>query len=389
MEKKYDVIVVGGGIHGVGVAQAVAADGYSVLVVEQTKLAAGTSCKSSKLIHGGLRYLESFEFSLVRESLRERELLLKLAPDLVHRQEFFIPVYPNTSRRPWLLRTGLWTYSLLAGFKKQVRFRKVPKPEWSSLDGLNTERLQTVFQYSDAQTDDAALTRAVMRSAESIGAEIACPVELVAATIDSDHVTAKIRSATSTQQIQCEVIVNAAGPWASKIAERISPTPPVVPVDLVQGTHVELPGIVEQGCYYIESPTDQRAVFVMPWKGHTLLGTTELAYDGDPKKPAPTEDETSYLLEVYAHYFPNRSREILDQWAGLRVLPNSTGKAFHRSRETQLPVDRESAPRVISIFGGKLTGYRATAQKVMKKIQRTLPIKKPIADTRKMTLTGD
>ena len=389
MEKKYDVIVVGGGIHGVGVAQAVAADGYSVLVVEQTKLAAGTSSKSSKLIHGGLRYLESFEISLVRESLRERELLLKLAPDLVRRQEFFIPVYPHTSRRPWLLKTGLWTYSLLAGFKKQVRFRKVPRPEWSSLDGLNTERLQTVFQYSDAQTDDAALTKAVMRSAESIGAEIACPAELVAATIDSNHITAQIRSANSTHQVECEVIVNAAGPWASKVAERISPTPPVVHVDLVQGTHVELPGNVEQGCYYIESPTDQRAVFVMPWKGHTLLGTTELAYDGDPKKAAPTEDETSYLLEVYAHYFPNRSREILDQWAGLRVLPNSTGKAFHRSRETQLPVDRESAPRVISIFGGKLTGYRATAQKVMKKIQRTLPIKKPIADTRKMTLTGD
>ena len=389
MENTYDVIVIGGGIHGVGVAQAVAADGYSVLVVEQTGLAAGTSSKSSKLIHGGLRYLESVEISLVRESLRERELLLKLAPDLVRRENFFIPVYPNTTRRPWLLRTGLWTYSLLAGFKKQVRFQTVPRSEWPSLDGLNVDHVQAVFQYADAQTDDAALTRSVMRSAESIGGELACPSELISATVRPDRVAARIESAGKTYDVECQVMVNAAGPWASGVAERITPTPPVVAVDLVQGTHLELPGKIQKGCYYVESPVDQRAVFVMPWKGHTLVGTTELAFHGDPKNVTATENEASYLLEVYAHYFPHRSREVLDRWAGLRVLPRASGKAFHRSRETQLPVDLESAPRVVSVFGGKLTGYRATAEKVMKKIHRTLPIKKPVADTRKMKLTAD
>jgi glycerol-3-phosphate dehydrogenase len=160
-------------------------------------------------------------------------------------------------------------------------------------------------------------------------------------------------------------------------------------VELVQGTHLELPGEVTQGCYYVESMSDRRAVFVIPWKGRTMLGTTELKFDDDPRKSAPTDGEVSYLLEVYGHYFPSRSQEVLDRWAGLRVLPAASGAAFHRSRETQLPADREGSPRVISIFGGKLTGYRATAQKVMQKIRRTLPVRKPVADTRKLMLAPD
>ncbi|MCA9213094.1 MAG: FAD-dependent oxidoreductase [Planctomycetales bacterium] len=389
MEQSYDVIVVGGGIHGVGVAQAVAADGYSVLVIEQTSLAAGTSSKSSKLIHGGLRYLESGEFSLVRESLRERELLLKLAPDLVRRSDFYIPVYPATKRRPGLLRAGLWAYSLMAGVRKEVRHQKVPKAEWESLDGLTTKSLQAVFKYPDAQTDDRALTAAVMRSAEAMGAELVCPAKFAKAVVAKDEVETTIDSGGTEWTVSCQVLVNAAGPWASRVAERISPKPPIVNVELVQGTHVELPGEVTRGCYYVESPTDQRAVFVMPWKGRTMLGTTELPFDRHPSESTPTEEEVRYLLEVYAHYFPNRSIEIVDKWAGLRVLPAAKGTAFRRSRETQLPADREGSPRVISIFGGKLTGYRATAQKVMKKIHRSLPIKKPIADTRKLTLTAE
>lgn len=389
MNQEYDVVVIGGGIHGVGVAQAAAADAYSVLVVEQSSLAAGTSSKSSKLIHGGLRYLESAEISLVRESLRERELLLRIAPELVQRQEFFIPVYPHTARRPWLLMTGLWTYSLLAGFRKEVRFRKVPKAEWSSLDGLTTQDLQTVFQYSDAQTDDAALTRSVMQSAESLGAELCCPAELISAKIHEDGVEAVIRTTNQDATVRCKILINAAGPWIDRVAARIEPNPPTVAVDLVQGTHLELPGKVAEGCYYVESLSDQRAVFVVPWKGRTMLGTTELKFDGDPREAAPTAEEESYLLDVYRHYFPNRSQVVLDRWAGLRVLPRSSGATFHRSRETQLPADREGSPRVISIFGGKLTGYRATAQKVMKKARRTLSVRKPVADTKKLILSAD
>ncbi|MCA9189545.1 MAG: FAD-dependent oxidoreductase, partial [Planctomycetales bacterium] len=164
-----DILVVGGGIHGVGVAQAAAAAGYRAVLLEQRRLAAGTSSRSSKLIHGGLRYLESGQFRLVRESLRERELLLRLAPGLVHRQPFYIPVYPHMSRPRWKLTIGLTLYWLLGGMESELRFGSVRRQDWDELDGLTTDKLRAVLRYVDAQTDDRALTEAVMRSAESLG----------------------------------------------------------------------------------------------------------------------------------------------------------------------------------------------------------------------------
>src|ERR1700727_3174361 len=160
--KEYDVVIIGGGIHGAGVLQAAVAAGNSTLLIERQALPAGPSSRSSKLIHGGLRYLESGQFSLVRESLRERAVHLKIAPDLVELKPFFIPVYPDTRRRPWQLKVGLWVYALLGGFDASTRFGTVPRREWSSLDGLETDGLEAVIRYHDAQTDDASLTRAVV-----------------------------------------------------------------------------------------------------------------------------------------------------------------------------------------------------------------------------------
>src|SRR6185436_2703518 len=171
----YDLLIIGAGIHVVGVAQAAAAAGYSVLVLEKTALAAGTSSKSSKLIHGGLRYLETGQLRLVRESLREREILLRVAPELVHLVPFYIPVYRRTRRRPWQITVGLSLYAALGGFTSANRFARLARDEWAALDGLETRALQAVFRYHDAQTDDAALTRAVMRSAQSLGAELKMP----------------------------------------------------------------------------------------------------------------------------------------------------------------------------------------------------------------------
>ena len=165
MSTAYDVVIIGGGIHGVGVAQAAAAAGHRVLLLEKTALASATSSRSSKLIHGGLRYLESAQFGLVRGSLRERTLLLQLAPDLVRRLPFHIPVYAGTTRRPFTIRAGLSLYALLGNLAPDCRFASLPRTDWPDLDGLATDGLQAVFRYYDAQTDDAALTRAVMASA--------------------------------------------------------------------------------------------------------------------------------------------------------------------------------------------------------------------------------
>jgi glycerol-3-phosphate dehydrogenase len=382
---QFDLLVIGGGIHGVGVAQAAAAGGHSVLLLEQADLAAGTSSRSSKLIHGGLRYLETWQISLVRESLREREWLLRAAPDLVRRQAFFLPVYRQTSRRGWYLRAGLSLYTVLAGLGQHTRFRSVPRREWTRLDGLCTTDLQSVLQYWDAQTDDAALTRAVMRSAESCGAQCCCGAEFLSAEIGPNECVSHFRVGQQTRQVQSRAIVNAAGPWAGTVAERIRPRAPVAEVELVQGSHLELPGRIQRGCYYLEAPQDSRAVFVMPWHDRTLLGTTELIYRGAPEKTQPTTQEVEYLIRVFGHYFPGRPRDVLEQWAGLRVLP-AGGTASRRSRETQLIVDDAKRPRVLSIFGGKLTTYRATAAKVLHQLAAALPTRKPIADTRDLKL---
>ena len=181
--------------------------------------------------------------------------------------------------------------------------------------------------------------------------------------------------------------MNAAGPWANRVLERITPDQSPFPVDNIQGSHLELPGEVTKGGYYMEMPQDQRAVFVLPWKGRTMLGTTEHLFDGDPANARPLEEEHEYLLKGYQQYFPGRSTEVLEAWTGLRVLPKKEGAAFKRSRETQLPTDIKSTPRLLSIFGGKLTGYRATALKVVDKLRATLPDTKAIADTGELKLS--
>ncbi len=386
----YDIVVVGGGIHGAGVAQAAAAHGYTVLLLEQRRPAAGTSSRSSKLIHGGLRYLESAAFSLVRESLRERELLLRLAPGLVKRQRFFIPVYPGTRRRPWLIRTGLSMYALLAGLGREVRFQSLPKAQWDDLDGLRTEGLQAVFQYWDAQTDDVRLTQAVIRSAESLGARCLWPATFVRGDIHSGGCRVVYRYQDRDHQCTAHTVVNAAGPWAVSVSQRFAPPVPAPAVENIQGSHLELRGGIERGCYYMEVPEDKRAVFLIPWHDDTaLLGTTEHRYQGNPSDVAPLPEEIDYLLKVYRHYFPQRPAEVLAAWAGLRVLPVTHGAAFKRSRETRLEVDDVSHPRVLSILGGKLTGYRATAEKVIKRLSKTLPTRTPVANTRELPLRAD
>jgi glycerol-3-phosphate dehydrogenase len=387
MAEDYDVVIVGGGIHGAGIAQAAACAGYRALVLEKTGLASGSSSRSSKLIHGGLRYLEGLDFSLVRESLRERTLLLKIAPDLVHLQPFHIPVYADTARRPLTIRTGLTFYALLAGLGPYGRFHTLRRSEWEHLDGLDTRGLQVVYRYYDAQTNDVALTRAVMHSAMEYGAGLYCPAEFLAARITPDGVDIRYRNEAGESGCRAGVLVNAAGPWINHIADRIEPAAGRIDADLVQGTHLILEGRLERGCYYLEVPVDRRAVFLLTWGEHTLLGTTEHLYRGDPEAVMPLAAEEVYLLEAMRHYFPRRPQQVLERFAGLRVLPGSGPSAFQRSRETRLQTDDPQRPRLIWVYGGKLTGYRATAHKVMRLVRRTLPARKVVAHTSRLKLT--
>ena len=379
----FDIVVIGGGIQGAGVAQAGAAAGYRVLLLEKQAIAAATSSRSSKLIHGGLRYLESGQFGLVRKALRERDILLRIAPDLVRPVDFHIPVYQDSRRCPWQIRLGLSLYALLGGLTPQARFAAIPRAQWPREDGLKQKGLLAIYRYRDAQTDDAALTRAVMASAIELGAELACPAEVVSASCTGKVYQVCYQDGGGEKQVACHALVNASGPWVNRVLQRIAPQSPRLDIDLVQGAHLLLEAAAPPAIYYVEAPRDRRAVFVMPWQGRTLIGTTETRFQGDPAMVRPKPEEIAYLLSVYRHYFPGQPAGVMERFAGVRVLPKGAGGYFSRPRDTLLHM---GAPGLLSLYGGKLTGYRATAQQVIARLRPYLPARELRADTAELPL---
>jgi glycerol-3-phosphate dehydrogenase len=394
IDATFDVAIIGGGIHGAGVAQASAARGLRTLLIDRADWANATSRASSKLIHGGLRYLESAQFGLVRHSLHERALLLRNAPALVHAVPFFIPVYPHTQRRPWQLWCGLALYAALAGLHPLARFRRVPRAEWPQLGGLRQDGLQAVFQYWDAQTDDAALTRAVVQSAQTLGAVCLPRCELLEARAEHALHTLRLRDAGGDEggewHCHARALVNAGGPWVNDVLERCQPDVRTHPLSWVKGTHIVLPPTDKAGIFYLEAPRDGRAIFVMPWQRHdgapaTLVGTTEV--EVDTPAATPSAAEVDYLLETLRHYLPDHPATVLDSFAGVRVLPTSDSSPFSRARDSLLLRDGDASAPILSIFGGKLTTYRHTAEQVMQALAPTLGYVSERADTAQLPLT--
>ncbi|TCK17365.1 glycerol-3-phosphate dehydrogenase [Thiogranum longum] len=365
-----DVLVIGAGIHGAAVAYAAALQGYSVRVIEQFSHAAeGTSSRSSKLIHGGLRYLESGQFRLVRQCLQEQRTLLKERPSLVTLTPFYIPVYASTTRPPWKIAAGLWLYQLLGGH----RFTRLPESDWDTLDGLNTGGLRAVFRYFDAQTDDRELTRAILHDAGTLGAKVSFNTIFEQAICEPAACQITCCGPAGKETLTARAVVNASGPWVNRVLEHITPRQTPVDIELVQGTHIIVPGSLKQGIYYLEAPQDQRAIFIMPWQDRIMIGTTETHYQGDPADVHPLEEEQTYLLDVYNHYFNSKldTSDVIEAFAGLRVLPASHTKVFNRSRDTMLHYD-ENTPRLLSIYGGKLTSHAHTAAEIMKHLTKLL-----------------
>ncbi len=358
-----DILIIGAGIHGAAIAHLAAQRGYRVRVIEQFSHAAeGTSSRSSKLIHGGLRYLETGQLKLVRQCLEAQRTLLRERPSLVKLTPFYIPVYTHTTRPVWKIAIGLWLYRLLGGH----RFSRVPKHQWNNLDGLDTRDLRAVFRYFDAQTDDHALTEAILHDAQTLGARISFNTRFEQATCEPSSCRVICQGTAGAEQITAANVVNAAGPWVNQVLEHFTPRPTPLDIELVQGTHIIVPGTLKQGIYYLEAPQDQRAVFVMPWQGNILIGTTETPYRGDPAAVHPLAEEKTYLLAVYNHYFSDKREagDIIDAFAGLRVLPAGKERAFNRPRETILHRDK-AVPRLISIYGGKLTSHAQTARELL------------------------
>ncbi len=384
----YDIVVIGAGIQGAGVAQAAAACGYSSLIIEKFPQAGlGTSSKSSKLIHGGLRYLESGQIALVKECLLERKRLLKNAPDLVKLIPFYIPVYSHNKRPPWMIWLGLFIYSIFS----LKPFSIIKKSQWGSLDNLNLKNLKAVFKYYDAQTDDKKLTRAVINSAIKLGAEIQYNASFIESNIQQDVHQLVYKKDGQLLSLECRCIVNCSGPWVESIQQNIHPELILPAIDLVAGSHIIVDYPLKHGIYYVEA-SDQRAVFIMPWqKTQTLIGTTERIYTDNPDKLGVTDSEISYLLETCNTYFNiNIGREnIIDSFSGLRVLPASDKSTSSKSRES-LIIHNTTSPMQVTLIGGKLTSYRASSEEVLLQIRKILPAEKQhhSCDTKKIKLSG-
>ncbi|MCS6205040.1 glycerol-3-phosphate dehydrogenase/oxidase [Shewanella baltica] len=388
----FDIAIIGGGISGVGIAQYAAAAGYSTLLIERGEIGGQTSANSSKLIHGGLRYLETGQINLVRKSLLERRHLLNLAPTLVKAVPFYIPVYDNSQRSPWTIRAGLSMYALLSEFDSLGQFVSVPAVHWHRFKGLKLKGLKAVFQYWDAQTDDKLLTQAVARSAQALGAEVYAEAEFLELEHRRETCELSFSHRGEIHKAEASLVINAAGPWVNTVLNKVLPPLAGVELDWVQGAHVLLDIPAPDGILYLESCFDKRVIFVMPWYGQTLVGTTETELASLDKPPEATESEINYLLGIYKHYFPltpeidELKTKITQTFCGIRVLPKQNSQAFERPRDTLMKTSI-SHPRILSLYGGKLTTFRSTSAEVLEWIEKALGKREAIADVDKLSLS--
>ncbi|ABZ75380.1 FAD dependent oxidoreductase [Shewanella halifaxensis HAW-EB4] len=386
-----DLLVIGGGINGAGIAQCAAAAGYSVLLLEKDTIAGQTSANSSKLIHGGLRYLESGQLPLVRKSLAERKALLKLAPSLVNPIPFYIPVYDTSHRSSWAIRAGLSLYAVLSDFDELGLFKSVPSVDWSKIKGLKLKGLKAVYQYWDAQTDDKRLTQAVIKNARALGAHVIEHAQCTHIEHLPSHCVVRYQTEEIAQEVEALAVVNAAGPWVNQVLENVFPPIAAEPIEWVQGSHLLLDIPANDGILYLESCFDKRVIFVMPWNGQTLIGTTEVVLDELSDKPQITAAEEEYLLGIYQHYFAclgdidALKARVVDSFCGVRVLPKLSGNAFDQPRDT-LQKSQLSHPKLLSLYGGKLTTYRTTATEVIEWVEDAIGERPSLANFDKLQL---
>ncbi|MEN2980755.1 glycerol-3-phosphate dehydrogenase [Tistrella bauzanensis] len=379
-EHVHDLAVIGGGVNGCGVARDAAGRGYDVVLVEKGDLAGATSQASTKLIHGGLRYLEHYEFRLVREALRERAVLLDLAPHIIWPLRFVLP--HNQGQRPrWMIRAGLFIYDHLAGGNGGRR--RLPGTRTLDLGrdpagGPLKDDFRRAFEYSDAWVDDARLVVLNAIDAHDRGAEIRTRTELIAAERGRDLWTLRLRDTETgvTSTLKARAVVNAAGPWvADTLVERLHVKTPER-VRLVRGSHIVVKRLFDHDRAYIFQNPDGRIAFAIPYEDDfTLIGTTDADHQGDPGQVAITPAEIDYLCAAVSAYFkrPVTPDMVVWSYSGVRPLyDDGASKAQEATRDYVLSVDTAAAP-VISVFGGKITTFRRLAEGVMEKLLRLLP----------------
>jgi glycerol-3-phosphate dehydrogenase len=381
MDNLYDVFVIGGGVNGCGVARDAAGRGYSVYLAEKSDIASGTSSTSSKLIHGGLRYLENFDFSLVRASLRERDILIKIAPHIIKEMRFILP-HHNKLRPIWLLKLGMLLYDNLYSSKYIKRSSFIRLPFHESKSTLK-DAFKKGFEYSDCITDDARLTVLNATDAKSLGGNI--NTRTIVKNMEQKKGVWNIEVlntiSNETKYVQAKVVVNATGPWIDTFLNIYSKQHKVDNVRLVKGSHIVVKKLFNHSYSYVFQNSDGRIFFAVPWeKEFTFIGTTDVDFKDNLDNFSASEDEINYICKSANQYFRSdiSSSDVCNHWSGVRALYHDGSiKAQKASRDYTIKIDsQDNKSALINIFGGKLTTFRQLSEEVVNKVGSILGEKK-------------
>lgn len=371
----FDLVVIGGGINGAGIAADAAGRNLRVALIEAEDFASATSSASTKLIHGGLRYLEQCQFRLVKEALAEREILLKKAPFIIWPMRFRLP-YSQQLRPIWLIRLGLFLYDSLAQRKKLSKSRYL---KFTQADNLQPQ-FSHGFEYSDCWVDDARLVITNVIAAAEHGARVQNHHRLVSARRAENHWQLEIHNNLTNQRVfyQAKALVNAAGPWVAQILTGCLAQPSPQQVRLIKGSHIVVKKAKPAPCAYILQHSDKRIVFAIPYLGEFMMvGTTDVDYQGNANQVHIDPQEIDYLLGVYNHYFTQQltAEDIVHSFSGVRPLygDDTDTSPQHLSRDYHIELDDQQGLPVISVFGGKITTYRIVAETVVNQLYSYFP----------------
>ena len=376
----YDLAIIGGGINGCGIARDAAGRGLKVLLLEMNDLAAGTSSRSTKLIHGGLRYLEQYEFSLVRHSLMEREVLYRIAPHIISPLRFVLP-YQENMRPLWLMRLGLFLYDHLGGRRLLPASHRIDLTRDVAGQALKPG-LNRGFEYSDCRVDDARLVILNALDAHERGADIRVGTRLVAARRQNEHwaLWMEDRHGIQTGEARARILINAAGPWVADVLDKKLAIKTHSHIRPVKGSHIVFKKLFDHDRAYIFQNPDGRIVFAIPYeRDFTLVGTTDVPLRGDPGRAKVSREEVTYLCRAINRCFKKsvQPKDVVWRYAGVRPLfGDEQTAASELTRDYVLEVERGRKERqapLLSIFGGKITTYRQLAEKVLERMKDDLP----------------
>ncbi|MFN8829821.1 MAG: glycerol-3-phosphate dehydrogenase [Labrys sp. (in: a-proteobacteria)] len=377
MTETVDLLIIGGGINGAGIARDAAGRGLSVVLCEKDDLAEGTSSRSGKLVHGGLRYLEYYEFRLVREALIEREVLLESAPHIIWPMRFVLP-HSADDRPAWLVRLGLFLYDHLGGRKRLPGTRTLNlrrDPEGAPLKAKYTKG----FEYSDCWVDDARLVVLNALDAARKGAQILTRTTCTSARREGDLWRVEMTHARTgaRRTVMARALVNAGGPWVNDIIGRVTGTNSTRAVRLVKGSHIIVPKFWEGTQAYLVQNHDRRVIFINPYEGDkALIGTTDIPYEGAAEKVAASEDEVTYLIAAVNRYFTQalRREDVLETFSGVRPLyDDGAGNPSAVTRDYVFDLDNRAGAPLLNIFGGKITTFRKLAEHAMQRLAPHFP----------------